>query len=178
MGHGDTKLGHLLFQRCQPGGIWPRLGQETIAAAHRLCEIRGPTAMLGIERQHEPVEKPAPVGGGAGEQAIHRGRQPDHAQMIQKLVHGSGGRAVEAKPARLPLLAAFRAGTDIHLARHAVERGKNRKATRASGAGDIAIGGAAQAAAGRQERHRFHEVRFARTILSCQHDMPAVERQR
>ena len=31
----------------------------------------------GIDRQHQPVEKPPPLGGGAAEQSVHRRRQPD-----------------------------------------------------------------------------------------------------
>ena len=43
--------------------------------------------MLGVDRQHQPVEKAPPLGGRPDEQPIHRRREPDDAQMI-----GKGGR--------------------------------------------------------------------------------------
>ncbi len=93
-------------------------------------------------------------------------------------MQGAGGRAVEPEFSRLPVLTAFRAGADIHLALHALQRREDGEAAIAASARHVAIGGAAQAAAGRQEGDRFHEIGLARPVLPRQHDMPAVERQR
>ena len=54
----------------------------------------------GVDRQHQAVEKAPPLGGRAVEQRVHRGRQPDHAQMIGE-GRGRGDRlAVDAAFAR------------------------------------------------------------------------------
>src|SRR5690606_24376504 len=100
-----------------------------IAAAHRLLEIRRASAVLGIERQDQPVEEAAAIGGRAGEEPVHGGRQPDDAQMVEKLVDGAGRRAVEPELSRLAVLAALRAGADIHLALHSLQRREDGEAS-------------------------------------------------
>ena len=59
-----------------------RLFQQPVARAQGSLERRHAARMLGIDRQHQPVEKAPALGGRPGEQLVHRRRQPDHAQMV------------------------------------------------------------------------------------------------
>ena len=56
------------------------LGQELVAGAHRGFVAGGVVGVAGLQRQHQPVEEAAAVGGGAGEQAVHGGGQPQDRQ--------------------------------------------------------------------------------------------------
>jgi hypothetical protein len=44
--------------------------------------------MRRLQREHQTIEKAPPVASTAGEEAIHRGRQPQDAQPFAKQVHG------------------------------------------------------------------------------------------
>ena len=59
------------------------LGEQAVAAAHRLFVVERALAMVGIDRQHQPVEEAAAVAGRPGEQRVHRRRHPDHAQRFR-----------------------------------------------------------------------------------------------
>ena len=90
-----------MLDRVEPVRIRPRFLQQPVARAQAALQRRDAAGVLGIDRQHQPVEKAAPLRGRPDEQLIHRRRQPDHAQMV-----GEGGRradrlAVDAAFARL-----------------------------------------------------------------------------
>jgi hypothetical protein len=131
----------------EPGGVKAAFVEQLVAAAHGALEIAGAAAVGWIERQDQPIEKAAALGRAAGEQAVHRRRQPEQAQMI-----GSSSAVF----AGVPLMRRRRVwprrrvvpGADLDLALHAVERREDRKATMGADPGDVAIGGAAQAAPG------------------------------
>ncbi|MCY1240242.1 hypothetical protein D9M72_530790 [compost metagenome] len=86
--HGDAETGHLSLNRRQPGRIRAKLAEQPVAAAHRPIEFAGASAMLRIERKHQPIEEPPPVGRRPGEEPIHRWRQPENAQVIRQFVDG------------------------------------------------------------------------------------------
>ena len=177
--HGDAKSRHLRLDRRKPGGVEPSFREEAIAAAHGALEVAGAAAMTVVERQDEPVEETAAIGGGAGEEPVHRRRQPQHAQMIGELFGGFGRRAVDAQLARHRLaLVRFDACTDRDFPFHAVEIGKDGETCRRAYPRDIGQHSAAQAPSRRQEGDRFQQVGFAGTVLSGQHHMPPVECQR
>ena len=65
--------------------------------------------MLAVDRQHQPVEEPPPLGCRAQEQPVHRRRQPHHAQMIAERGRRTHRLAVDAAaPAGRGVLAAGR----------------------------------------------------------------------
>ena len=121
--------------------------------------------MLGVDREHQPVEKAPALGGRPVEQPVHRRRQPDHAQMI-----GEGGRrgdrlAVDAAVAR----GAARPRRPAARCRCRAWQGRARLRLRPTTAqepspsaeGDVVERGAAQAAA------RAPETRSPRSGWSC-----------
>ena len=59
------------------------LGEQAVAAAHRLFVVERALAVAGIDRQHQPVEEAAAVAGRPGEQRIHRRRHPDARAAIR-----------------------------------------------------------------------------------------------
>ena len=70
--------------------------------ARSIAETRAPCA--GIDRQHEAVEEPAPVAGGAAEQPVEVRGQPDHPEELAERHRRGGGGAVDAaEPARAPV---------------------------------------------------------------------------
>ena len=106
---GDAKLGRLALDCIEPCGIAPALLEELVAPAQRPFELPDPGPVAGVDGQHQPVEKPAPLARGAGEQRIHRRRQPDDPHMIAKRARRGDRRAVDAieplaprRRARLP----------------------------------------------------------------------------
>ena len=52
--------------------------------------------MTRVDRQHEAIEKAAPLARRPGEQRIHRRRQPDETHMVAKGARRRDGRAVDA----------------------------------------------------------------------------------
>ena len=61
---GDRRagLGHLRFDRLEPGAVARLFGKQPVAAAHRLLVVERPPAVTRIDRQHQPVEEAAAVG--------------------------------------------------------------------------------------------------------------------
>ena len=64
--------------------------EEAVARAQRPLQRVDARAVLGVDRQHQPVEEAAAVAGRAGEQPVEVGRQPDDAQMV-----GEGARRAD-----------------------------------------------------------------------------------
>ena len=77
---------HLRLDRLEPGPVARSFGEQPVAAAHRLLVVLRAPAVAGIDRQHQPVEEAAAVAGRAGEQRVHRRRQPEHAQPFEQVV--------------------------------------------------------------------------------------------
>ena len=85
----------------------PTLLEEPVAPAQRPLELADPRAVIGVDREHEPVEKAAPLARRPGEERIHRRRQPDDSHMVGEGARRGDGRAVDAvSPLRAALAVA------------------------------------------------------------------------
>ena len=101
----DREFRRLVLDRVQPMRIGSCIFKQTVARAQRTVQCGGPAGMRRIDSQHQPVEKPPPIGGGAGEQTVHRRRQPDDPQMICKVCGGARRFAVDpVQPRRTRLV--------------------------------------------------------------------------
>ncbi len=181
-GDGDAELGHLRLDRIEPGRIRRRLGEEPVPPAHRPLEGVGAAAVGLVDGEHRAVEKAPPVGRRAGEQAVHRRRQPEHAEVVEEGVRRGGRGMVDLDPA-----AAFRPGRPAHHAGAEIDLAGPRwrpvaataqAAVAALASGDLVEAGAADAAAGRQQRHRLEEVGLAGAVRPGEHHAPPVEPHR
>ena len=78
-------------------------------------ELGDPRAVIGVDRQHESVEKAATLARRPGEQRIHRWRQPDEAHMVAERARRGDARAVDsiAPLSRVPVGARFPAGAQL-----------------------------------------------------------------
>ncbi len=109
-GDRDRKLGGFAFDRVAPVVVVIADLEQPVARAQRALQRRHPAGMLGIDRQHQPVEEAPPLRSGAHEQPVHRRRQPDHAQMIAeggRRERRTGSRSIRDsagwwRPPRLP----------------------------------------------------------------------------
>ena len=61
-----------------------RLGEKPVAPAHRLLEGVEARAVLAVDGEHGAIEEAAALGCRAGEEAIHRRRQPEDAEMLEQ----------------------------------------------------------------------------------------------
>ena len=125
-----------------------------------------------------PVQEAAAVGGWADEEAVHRRRQPENPQMIEKLVGRPSLRAVDAHLAASRIGAGTGSRADLDFALHAPDLGEDREAGLRSGPDRVGIDRPAQAASGRQQRKRLEQVRLSRPVLAGKHDMAAVGYER
>ena len=170
---GDGKLGGLAFDRVAANGRRNCAPPSSrLRERKRAVERRHPAGMLGVDRQHQPVEKPPPLGRLRREQPVHRRRQPDHAQMIAEGGGGTDRLAVDpAAPAGRRAFAAGRvdAGAERGEAERAFDLGGHRPGAVALDIGDVVERGAAQAAAGRQKRDRLDAVGLAGAVRPDQH---------
>ena len=66
----------------EPMPVGAGVFQQPVARAQRALQRIDAAAVLGIDRQHEPVEEAAALGGRAIEQPIHGRDEPDDAQVI------------------------------------------------------------------------------------------------
>ena len=87
-GDRDRELGGLVLDRVEP----MRVGARHPPAAGCASATRAPAPMtrlrmLGVDREHQPIEEAPAFRSRSGEQPVHRRRQPDDAQVI-----GEGGR--------------------------------------------------------------------------------------
>ncbi len=74
---------HLPFDRIEPSRVGMGLREQLVPAARRPLEGVHPRAVALVDGQHRPVEEPPPLRCGPREQPVHRGRQPDDAQVFQ-----------------------------------------------------------------------------------------------
>ena len=85
-------------------------------------------AWLGVDRQHQSVEKAAALRCRAHEQPVHRRHQPHHAEMIGE--RGSRGDRLAVDPAlareRRFVGGRFDAGAEGREPQRAVDLGRNR----------------------------------------------------
>ena len=176
---GDGEFGRLALDRVQPMGIARALLQQAIAAAQGALELAGPGAVTRIDRQHQPVEKAPSLARRFEEQAIHRRREPDNAQMVGEGARRGDGRAVDAADpngrldARLPL----QPGSKLTGGGLILDEDRGRKAAGAADARALAKRSPAQPASWRKKRQRFEEIGLARAVLPDQRDDRPFRRQ-
>jgi hypothetical protein len=181
--YGNGQFGGLALDGVEPVAVIIALFQQPIARAQAAVERGDAAGMVLVDCQHQAVEEPAALGGGAHEELVHRRRQPHHAQMIAE----RGGRthrlAVDpAAPAGGSGLIGRRidAGAERGEADLAFNLGGDGPRAVALDVGDVVQRGAAQPAAGGEEGDCFEAIGLAGAVRPDQHDHVAarVERRR
>ncbi len=142
------------------------LGEQLVAGAHRRVVAREWCAWLGLERQHQPVEEAPPLARAAGEQPVHRRRQPQRPTAIRdRRVHRCRG----AVDPHLPPFGSAGEGPGADFASHRA-RAATAEAAAAALPRHLAERRAAQTASRREQRDRFEQVGLARAVLAEQQD--------
>ena len=154
------------------------LFQEAVAAAQRPLELADARAMAGVDRQHEAVEETPPLARRAGEQRIHRRRQPDDAQMsVKARDEATGARSMRSAPLRRrrrPGSSRSRADGVSPSSSTSIESAKPpAPPIRAHSASSARL----QAPARRQQRQSLEEIGLAGAVLAAQDDEAAVDRK-
>ena len=132
--------------------------------------------MPGIEAQHQAVEEAPPRAAAFGEETVHLRRQPHQGRDMRQLGLAFGPRAIDPQqPALAALARRVAPGADLKGAGSGDEA--ERQGPRPGGAAPVDLGelGAAQAAAGRQERNRLEQIGLARAIGPGQHDRAGID---
>ncbi len=163
---GDRRamLGHRQFERRQPRRVGALVGEQLVAGAHGRVVAGRVVGMARLQRQHQAVEEAAALARAAAEQPVHgRGQPQDREPFGQRVDRGSG-----AIDAHLPPLGRrrLRAGADVGFA----ELRGHCPAAAAAPPRHVGQCRAAQAAPGREQRHRLEQVGLARAIVAGQQD--------
>ncbi len=157
----------LAFGGVEPDLFAAPLLQQAVAVAQRPLQRIDAGAMLAVHRQHQPVEKAAALAGGAGEQAVHGGRQPDDADMVGEGARRGDRLAVDAETLLQRALGHVRARSHLHRAAlFAAQFHRHGEAAAPAFAGEVGKLGAAQAAARREQRQRLQQIGLARAIVA------------
>ena len=104
--------------------------RSAVARAQRTLERVDAGAVLGMDREHEPVEEAAALAGRPAEQRVEVGRQPDETQIFRRRRRArSAGGAVDAAEAARPALdrRRFEAGAEAMLAVGGVDEDGDRR---------------------------------------------------
>ena len=166
-GDRDGKFGGLMFDGVEPVRIGPRFLQQPVARAQRPFQCVDAARMLGIDREHQPIEEAPALRWSAGEQRVHRRHEPDHAQVIGERRGRADRLAVDpafALDCRAVLDRPFDPGAERRQPQRALDFGGDRPGTVALAERHLIERGAAQAAAGRKERNRFDQIGFAGAV--------------
>ena len=177
-----------MLDRVEPMRIRPRLLQQPVARAQRSLQRRDAARMLGVDREHQPVEKTPALRGRAVEQRVHRGDQPDHAQMVGEGGGGGDRFAVDAALARVarpsspggasmpvPSVASpsapstsarHRPGAVAFRERHLVERGAPQPAARVPGTRSPRSGWSCRRRSGRPAPPARRRCRSGRVVAA------------
>jgi hypothetical protein len=163
--HGGAGGGHAEFERIKPDGVGAAAFQECVALAHGLLVGGAGGGVAGEVGEHLTIEETAAVACGAGEDAVHRGGEPDDAHQLAEIVL-RGVHAVEAGGAfGATLIIAFEGqgqlAVDIAVADVGGEGPAACGLAFGVAADEVGEFGAAQAAARRQHGDGFHEVGLA-----------------
>ena len=158
---------HLRFDGIEPGSVRRAdIGQQAVAFAQGGFIARGVGGVLRIERQRHTVHEPPPVGCRAGEQPVHRWREPGQRQPFAQR-SGIGFCAVDPH-ASTAGAGAFGVGAQSYLRvalRKVCPDGKTSVAAVERHFGQRR---AAQSAPGRQQRQGFEHIGLARAIFAHQ----------
>ncbi len=148
--------------------------QQAVAMAQRVLEGVGARAMRGIDRQHQPVEKTAPVAGRTAKEAVLIRRQPEHRQMVEE-ASGRGHRfAVD--PALALCLARRQCGRQQQRPARDHEIGEHGIAARPVAAGDHRPGRATQPSPRREQGNGFEDIGLAGAVRPTQRDERRIRR--
>ena len=161
-----------MLDRVEPVRIGARVFQEPVARTQRALKRVDARHVVGIDRQHEAIEKAPALGGRTVEQLVHGGDEPDHPQVVGE----RGGRrhrlAIDAALARRLDDIAGRGldpGAERREAERTIDIRRHRPGTVAFREGDIVERGAPQSPSRRQERDRLDEVGLAGAVRPDQH---------
>ena len=174
----DAECCHFAFGGIRPGRIDTARGaavlEHAIPVAQRPFERRDARAVLAVDRQNDAIEKAAPFRRASGEEAIHGGREPHHPEMVGEALGRGDGRAIDAafSARRTKAVAGVEARAELHLRQDfaaVLEFQRNGPAAGAALARAIGKLRAAQAAAWREERQGFEQVRLAGSVMPGQH---------
>ena len=123
--------------------------------------------MLGIDAERQAVEEAPPFSRGAGEESVHRRRQPDDLETVRKGARRGDRQAVQAKA---PALAGLVTLPELRGVAFRLELDRDAKAAVPALAGAVLALGAAQPAPRREHGERFEKIGLARTVLASQRD--------
>ena len=178
-GDGDAEFRRLALQRVEPMGVARALFEQAVAAAQCALEGGDARAVIGVDRQHQPVEKPAPFARRTDEQPVHGRRQPDEAEVIGEGARRGDRRAVDAVEPLARLVAVARLEADAELMDRAfvLDLDRDRKAAASADPRAGCELGAAQAAAGGEQRQGLEQIGLAGAVLAAEDDQRALQRQ-
>jgi len=122
--------------------------------------------VLGIDREHQTIEKSSSFGSGPEEQAVHFRDQPYDPQVLGKGARGAYRLAIDPRLALRAFIACGRLnpGAEHRRTERSLDFGGNRPGAVALRRRDIFDRGAAQAAARREKRDCFEDVGLAGTV--------------
>ena len=171
-GDGDAGLGHDALEAVEAGRIAHALREQAVALLHGPLELADAGPVAGIEAGDQAIEEAAALGCGAHEQAVHGRRQPHHLDVVGERAGARLVLAVDAHDAAAApagLRAGRAAGADVDAAVLRAQVRGNRPA-RFADLGQLLVGCAAQALAGREQRQRLQQIGLAGAVRPAQHD--------
>lgn len=167
-GDGDGGFGHVGLEASQPYGIGAGFLEQEVALAHDFFKD-GDAEMFGIEGGHQAVEEAPSVARRPGKEPVHGGGEPEHAHVF-----GQGARALlqvaidehEAAGCGAIGFAGGHApaGSEFHFMVGGSDLGGDGPGGGIPQIGQFIEAGAAQAAAGGEQRDGFQQVGLARAI--------------
>ena len=140
-----------------------------------------PRAVTRIETQDETIEKAAAFARRTGKKTVHRRRQPDHLDQVGENTGAALRLTVDTYDPFRPTARCCRrhdTRADLDCASRTIHCRRNRPPARPDRARQIAVSSLAQPVPRCEQRHSFHQVRLARTVLPHQHDRRRTECQR
>ena len=136
--------------------------------------------MLGVDREHQPVEKAPPLRAGpANSRSIAGVSQTTRRWSAKAAAEATGSRSMRhsARARRGLRRRRLDAGAERREAERAFDLGRDRPGAVAFGERDLLERGAAQAAARRQKRDRLDQIGLAGAVRPDQHDQAARRRR-
>ena len=129
-GDGDGQFGDFALGGVEPDFFAAPLLQQAIAVAQGFFKRRDPGSVIAVHRQHQSVEKAPPFARRAGEQPVHRGGEPDHAEMIGEDARRGRRLAVEPVFALRCAVAELQPGSQLQRRRRPRPRFRARPQSR------------------------------------------------
>ena len=169
----DAELGDLALDRVEPGRVVGALLEDAVARAQGPFESVDARAVLGVDREHEPVEEAAAVAGGAAEKSRRdraSARRPADGRRRPGASRPAAPSMRQSRDARPSPRRRLEAGAEAMLAIRVVERDRDGEGAGAAVPRHLGELGAAQAAARREQRQRFEEVGLAGAVLADERD--------